>query len=154
MLETDLRLIKPSLRYNKFHNKDLYVVGCNVIEIGEKLSGRKHLIKIEVVNFKTGAIEVKQAITYTRTMEIFNDLRIVVPFRTEANVHIVKDKVLFEVYGAFNSGLFELFYDVKEILNYDESQIMDVFHSHYYELNKWVESRLESPDIDHEDLPF
>jgi hypothetical protein len=152
----DFRLIKPIKKFNDFTKEVEYEIPCMVIKIGEEISKNKYAIEVEHLDFATGKKVVNSGITYKKTIDLFNGFKRKPPFPTTCRV--VKQKkntFTLVVYGLFNVGLMEKFYNVSGILNHDEKQILDVFKSHHKELLEWLfEPTKENPSNTKDDLPF
>lgn len=154
----DFRLIKPLKKINKLTEEVEYSIPCTVLEIGKKIDSKRYEIHIEYVDFVTGEKIRNTGITYKKSIELFKELDKIPPFQTACNV-VKKQKSTFflKVYGVFNVGFMEKWYNVREILNNDEEEIMEVFKSHYKEFLDWLlenpQKRTEDED-EYDDLPF
>lgn len=152
----DFRLVKPQRRWNHHKEAIEYEIPCIVLKIGKKLKGNLYSIDIEHIDFVTGEKVKNEGITYAKTIDMFNSLDKKPPFATTCRVvKKRKGEFYFVVYGVFNAGLIEKFYNVKGILNNDENEIMDVFESNYKEFLDWLmEISSNKPNNDYKDLPF
>lgn len=151
--QVDFRIIPLKKRYSTFYEEDVYVIPCKVLEIGNLISGRTYEIKIEILDFYTAKLVETSGITYKGSLQYFPEP----PFNTEC---IVKKLGAWHfnlvVYGKAMPGLIEDLFGVKEILNHDEEQIMDIYNHHYSKFREWLGGTVKKPPkIDeHDDLPF
>jgi hypothetical protein len=151
--DLDFRVIPPIKKFSKFYNETVFEIPCKVLRIGDRVRGKIYSIEIERLDFLSGKRVKNIGITYDGTLELFNDSNMEPPFITNCVVRKIDvGKIRFIVYGLFNAGIIEGVYDVEGILNKDEDEIIDVFHSHYKELNKWLKEPVENNDFI-DDLP-
>lgn len=152
----DFRLVKPIRKYNSHTNEVEYQVPCRVVKIGGLLDHNKVSIEVEHLDFLTGEVVKSQGFTYMRTLDIFKDLQLKPPISTTCRIlKVKKGSFKIKVFGVFNTDLVEQLYNVTEILNNDEKQIMNVFKSHYKALLFWLMEYPEKTKTDNDtDLPF
>ncbi len=141
LLNIDLRLIKPAKRteiYKKIE-KEIYVIPCRVIEIGERINGSAFEIIIERLDFNNGKLIIHKAITWEKTLEIFERKNLFPPFLTECKFYFNESKnPNFVVYGKFNTaGIINL---LKGDIEYNESELNEKYQSNYSDLRKWIEA--------------
>ena len=151
-MESDFRIIPPIKRYSKFYEEDIYVIPCKVIAIGNLIKGKTYEIKIEILDFTKAVLVETTGITYKGSLELLKNP----PFVTECIIRRIGDcKFKLIVYNRTNPGLIERLFNVKEILNRDESEIMDIYNHHYKKLRDWL-GPIESNSTEnyHDDLPF
>lgn len=133
----DFRIIKPKKRPPNEYDGETFVIPVKVLKIGTKgINPNVFPIVFERIDFNSGKRKLTCGITFRGSIEIFGDTEL--PFYTDCIVYKENGTINFKVIGAYNPGFVEDFYSVEEILNNDENQILDVFKSHYKELNKWV----------------
>lgn len=137
----DFRVIPIKKRPpNKYDTEQTFVIPVRVIQIiSEKASGPVVPIIIERLDFFTGELKKSVAITFKKSLGIFEDLDKKAPFKTDGIVFKENGKIRFKIIGAYNTGLVERLCDVQDqILDNDEEQIKDIYESNYEELRNWV----------------
>lgn len=135
----DFRIISPNKIFDKYWEKDAFLIPCNVLEITNISKGNKRTIVIERLDFKTGKMIKHNAITYEKSLKLFEDLKVSVPFTSECKIMRNNIGYDFIVYGLFNTqGITNLLTGID--LNLSEEELNQKFHSQYKEINSWLSS--------------
>lgn len=136
----DLRVIPPRKKTpNKYDFDTTFIIPAKLVQIQRANQvGSVVPIIIERLDFKTGSLINTPAITFQKSLDIFDDLKKVIPFYTDCIIYKENGKIMFKVIGVYNAGFAELFYSVADdILDNDERQILKVFKANYRELEEW-----------------
>lgn len=125
---------------NKYDQEETFVIPVKVISVfTERSRGPVVPILIERLDFFTGELKKTRAITFQKSLNIFNDLKMKLPIETNGTVYRDNGKIMFKVIGAYNPGLVESIFDVqRHILNNDENQIKDLYESNYRDIRIWI----------------
>ncbi len=136
----DFRIVPPQKRQpNKYDNHVTYAIPVKVIKIDISKDEKIHSIIFERVDFVTGETKISLGITFDPTLKTFADHDKKIPFYTNAIAFKQENLIAFKIIGVYNAGLVQKIYSVKNnILDADESQIMDVFKHYYKGINEWV----------------
>lgn len=137
----ELRVIPPQRKNpDKYESEETFIIPAKVLEIHRNCQeGNVVPIIIERLDFETGNLVKSTGITFLKSLQIFDDLDVKLPFYSNCIVSKRNGEIGFKVIGIYNAGFAELFYSVSDnILDNDERQIMNVFKSNYTELNRWV----------------
>jgi hypothetical protein len=137
----DLRLIKPARRVETYkgEEREIFAIPCRVIEIGDRINGSAFEIFIERLDFGTGKLIKHKAITWEKTLDIFESRNLQTPFLTECKFYFTaSNKPNFVVYGKFNTaGLLNL---LQGDVNYTEEELNQKYNTNYIELREWIKS--------------
>lgn len=139
----DFRIIPVRKRPpDQYDSEGSFLIPVTVVNIlKDRSSGPVIRVFIERLDFFTGQMKKTKAITFRKSVGLFDDLGLTPPFRTDAIVHKKNGKLEFKVVGAYNAGLLEQFYSVQEDnLENNEQQIKSVYNSNYQELRNWIGS--------------
>jgi hypothetical protein len=137
----DFRIIPVKKRLpDQYDSEESFIVPVTVIKFfNEKSMGQVVPVLVQRLDFFSGRLKYTRAITFKKSIALFEDLGKIPPFQTDAIVHKKNGKLEFKVIGAYNTGLLEDLYSVQDyILDNDEDQIRRVYESNYQELRKWV----------------
>lgn len=141
MEEKDLRLEKPIKRYSNYHNQEIMVISCKVLNTLDLKTERGYRFKfdIEHCDFKTGKMVRSIAYAHLGFYKNHKESIFEVPFYTRCNIIKNKEGYYYEMYSMENVGLINRLFEIRNnILDNNEEQIMDVFHDYYKELNEWI----------------
>lgn len=135
-----MRVIAPRRKEpNQYDTEETYVIPVHVLQIHqERQIGRVIPITIERLDFETGDLVSSNAITFQKSVELFESLDIELPFYTDCIVSKSDKGLVFKVIGIYNTGLHQKAYKVSELLNKDECELNEIFTYNYLELNKWL----------------
>lgn len=138
----ELRVIAPRKKApSKYDLFETYIIPVKVLDIhSEGQTGKVIPITIERLDFKSGKLISSDAITFQKSVELFDSLNLELPFYTDCIVSKSANGVVLKVVGIYNTGLLEKVYKVSEILNNDENELNEIFTFNYCELNKWLVS--------------
>ena len=137
----DLRVISPRRKApNKYDLQVTYEIPVKVLNIHkDKQNGRVIPITIERLDFDTGELICSNGITFQGSFELFESMKLELPFYTDCIVYKDGDFINFKVIGVYNVGFMEIIMnDVPSLLNNDEEELNKMFHLYYEELNKWI----------------
>ncbi|MCL9770540.1 hypothetical protein NAT47_08925 [Flavobacterium sp. HXWNR69] len=141
MNDLDLRLIKPIKRIENFKSetKTVYIIPCRLIEINERINSKAFRIKIERLDFYSGKLIIHKAITWEKTLQIFDELNCKLPFITECKFYYNENGLQnFVVYGKFNtSGIVNLF---DEDIEDNKIDLSKIYNDNYSELRNWIKT--------------
>ena len=153
----DFKLISITKRTpNNYDKEETFVIPVKVIKIIEnKANGPLVQIVIERLDFFTGELKKTHAFTFKKSVKLFEDLNMNVPFDTDGIVFKKNGKILFKIIGAYNPGLSLEMFDLKdniieneeEKIEHTEEQIKDTYEFNYQELRNWV-GALDSNEYD------
>jgi len=136
MMDKDFKYIKPIKTYDEYWNRDCFIVPCNILDVGRNIDENKRVALIERLDFTTGEFIKHHAIVYKKTVEIFENLNLNVPIRTNCKIikNVYKNGLNFIIYGYYNTPaiLHKLF---DETFSGDNDQ--EIFINNYSELNHW-----------------
>ena len=130
----DLQKSKPQKRFDEYINEDVYIIPCIVLEYGMYINNSAREVKIQRINFYTGEVITTTATTFEKSIEQFENLEMVPPFKTDCKVISKNFKIDYIVYG---TGRFDIdFNNEFAELNIEERTL--ICKENYRELQEWV----------------
>lgn len=138
MREIDFLWISPIKRVEEFQNEiyPVYIIPCKLIKINKRINSKAFEITIERLDFYSGKLITHNAITWEKTLKIFDDLELVPPFITECKFYFKNEIPRFVVYGIFNTaGVMNL---VTGNTVFDHNTLLNNYNKNYSELREYI----------------
>lgn len=128
--------IEPRKEYSDFYKEDIFIIPCQVTEIGEEANHNSIWLDIKYLDFNTGKPVKGKAVCYKKSLRYLSDVEL--PFNNECSLIKSNSGIKFLIYGRFDPDN-----DLTHLLlgTYDgksEEELKQVFKENYKELNNWL----------------